>query len=49
MANITRFDPFNDIRRINPFLDVNDFFKGFAMHPLMREFEREPHNQNRCI
>lgn len=42
MANITRFDPFNDIRRINPFLDVNDFFKGFGMHPLMREFEREP-------
>lgn len=42
MANITRFDPFNDIRRLDPFLDVNDFFKGFGMRPLMREFEREP-------
>jgi HSP20 family protein len=33
MANITRFDPF---------LDMNDFFKGFGIRPLMREFEREP-------
>jgi len=43
MANITRFDPFNDIRRFDPFLDVNDFFKGFGMRPLKREFEREHH------
>ena len=42
MANITRFDPFNEIARFDPFLDMNDFFKGFGMRPLMREFEREP-------
>lgn len=42
MANITRFDPFNEITRFDPFLDMNDFFKGFGMRPLMREFEREP-------
>lgn len=33
MANITRFDPF---------MDMNDFFKGFSLRPLMREFEHEP-------
>lgn len=42
MANITRFDPFNEITRFDPFLDMNDFFKGFGARPLMREFEREP-------
>lgn len=42
MANITRFDPFNEITRFDPFMDMNDFFKGFGMRPLMREFEREP-------
>jgi len=40
MANITRFDPFNELTRLDPFLDMNDFFKGFGMRPLMREFER---------
>jgi len=42
MANITRFDPFNELTRFDPFLDMNDFFKGFGMRPSMREFEREP-------
>ena len=42
MANITRFDPFNEIARFDPFMDMNDLFKGFGMRPLMREFEREP-------
>lgn len=42
MANITRFDPFNEITRFDPFMDVNDFFKGFGMRPLMRDFEHEP-------
>jgi HSP20 family protein len=42
MANITRFDPFNELTRFDPFLDMNDVFKGFGMRPLMREFEREP-------
>lgn len=42
MANITRFDPFNELTRFDPFLDVNDFFKGLGMRPLLREFEHEP-------
>jgi HSP20 family protein len=42
MANITHFDPFNELTRFDPFLDMNDFIKGFGMRPLMREFEHEP-------
>jgi len=42
MTNITRFEPLNELVRFDPFLDVNDFFKGFGVRPLLREFEREP-------
>lgn len=42
MANITRFDPFNDLARFDPFMDVNDLFKGFALRPVLRELEAEP-------
>ncbi len=33
MANVTRFDPFNDL--------VDDFFKGFLVRPLAMEGARE--------
>lgn len=42
MANITRFDPFNEIARFEPFRDMNDLMKGFMMRPLMREMHMEP-------
>jgi HSP20 family protein len=42
MANITRFDPFNEITRFEPFMDMGDFFKGFPLRPFMRDFEYEP-------
>ena len=42
MANITRFDPFNELTRFDPFLDMNDFFKGMRLRPFMRELESEP-------
>lgn len=42
MANITRFDPYNELARFDPFMDINDFFNGFGMRPLMRDFEHEP-------
>lgn len=42
MANITRFEPLNELMRFDPFYDVNDFFRGFGMRPLQREIEREP-------
>ncbi|MFA6902527.1 MAG: Hsp20/alpha crystallin family protein [Gallionellaceae bacterium] len=41
MANITRFDPLN-LARFEPFLDVNDFFKGLGVRPFMRDFQPEP-------
>ena len=38
MSNITRFNPFNELK--DPFSD--DFFKGFAMRPVYRMLEGEP-------
>ena len=38
MSNLTRFNPFNELR--DPFSD--DFFKGFAMRPVYRMLEGEP-------
>lgn len=42
MANITRFDPFNELTRFEPFFDMNDFFRGFPLRTLARDFEMEP-------
>ena len=42
MANITRFNSFNDVARFEPFMDVDDFFKGFPLRSFRREFENEP-------
>ncbi|HEX5391720.1 MAG TPA: Hsp20/alpha crystallin family protein [Rhodocyclaceae bacterium] len=40
MANITRFDPFTELSRLNPFDD--DFFRGLALRPILRKLEGEP-------
>jgi HSP20 family protein len=42
MANITRFDPFGDLARMDPFPNMNDFFRGFALRPVFRDAEAEP-------
>ncbi|HXU93217.1 MAG TPA: Hsp20/alpha crystallin family protein [Gallionella sp.] len=42
MANLTRFDPFNEMARFEPFRDMNDWMKGFMMRPMMREMTMEP-------
>jgi len=42
MANITRFDPFNELAHLDPFRDVDDFFKGFMLRPVLRGVEAEP-------
>ena len=42
MANITRFDPFNELARFDPFRDMNDFFQGFMPRPVLRDFGAEP-------
>lgn len=42
MANITRFDPFGEIARLDPIADMNDWFKGFGFRPVLRGMEVEP-------
>jgi len=42
MANITRFDPFEELARFRPLGDVDDFFKGFRMRPLLGDIDIEP-------
>lgn len=36
MANITRFDPFNELARLDPFGDFDNMFKGFVMRPVFQ-------------
>lgn len=36
MSNLTRFDPLNEIARIDPFLNVDDMFSRFMMRPIFR-------------
>lgn len=40
MANLTRYDPFSELARFDPFGD--DFFKGFILRPVFRGLEAEP-------
>jgi len=43
MNNITRFDPFSELTRFDPLLDIDDVFNRFAMRPLWRTgMELEP-------
>ena len=36
MANITRFDPLNELARLDPFNDLDNLFKGFMVRPLFQ-------------
>ncbi len=42
MANLTRWDPFGEIARFDPFRDMNDYFKGFMLRPVFQGLEAEP-------
>ncbi len=42
MANLTRFDPFNELARFDPFRDVDDLFRGFMVRPVFRGMDGEP-------
>ncbi len=42
MANLTRWDPFNEMTRFDPFRDMNDYFKGFMLRPVFQGLETEP-------
>jgi len=41
MANITRFDPFEELARFQPLVNFDDFLKGFRVRP-WTEGEFEP-------
>lgn len=40
MSNITRFNPFDELARLDPFND--EFFKGFALRPVYGSAESAP-------
>ena len=43
MSNITRYDPFKELARFDPFLDMDDMFGRFMMRPVLRGgLEMEP-------
>lgn len=42
MANLTRWDPFNEMTRFDPFRDMNDYFKGFMLRPVFHGLDAEP-------
>lgn len=43
MANIIPHSPLlGDVTRFNPFLDVDEWFNGFAMRPFLREMDAKP-------
>jgi len=41
MANLTRYDPFGDLTRFEPFRNFDDIFKGFMVRPVLSEMEPE--------
>ena len=42
MANLTRYDPFREMARLDPFRNIDDFLKEFSMMPALRGIETEP-------
>jgi len=43
MANhLTRFDPFAEIARLEPFNGIEDFFRDFNLRPALRDWNVEP-------
>lgn len=42
MANIARFDPFNELTRLDPFGDFDNLFKGFVMRPVFQGMAASP-------
>ena len=42
MANLTRWDPFGEVARFDPFRDMNDYFKGFMLRPVFQGMDAEP-------
>jgi len=42
MANITRFNPFSKISRMDPLMNLDDWFPEFSLRPVLRNIEVEP-------
>jgi|SRR3954449_5186153 HSP20 family protein len=42
MANIARRSPYGDIARFDPFFNIDEWFKGFPMHPFAQQAEAAP-------
>jgi HSP20 family protein len=43
MSNITRYNPFTELARFDPFFDMDDVLNKFMMRPILREgLEIEP-------
>jgi HSP20 family protein len=42
MANITRFNPFEDMTRFQPLAAFDDFFKGFSVRPWLGDVDVDP-------
>src|SRR6266545_1565077 len=42
MANITRFDPFEELARFQPLANIDDFFKGFRPRTWLGNVDVEP-------
>ncbi|HTQ73304.1 MAG TPA: Hsp20/alpha crystallin family protein [Burkholderiales bacterium] len=42
MANITRFDPFEELARFQPLVNFDDLLKGFRVRPWVGEGDFEP-------
>lgn len=36
MSNIVRFDPFTELSRLDPFMDIDDVFNRYMMRPMLR-------------
>lgn len=42
MANITRFDPINELARLDPFGDFDNLFRGFMVRPVFQGMPAAP-------
>lgn len=42
-SNLTRYDPFRDLMRADPFRNVEDFMREFSLAPALRSLEAERH------
>ena len=40
-SNLTRFDPFNDVTRLDPFRRMEDLMREFSLSPMLRGVESE--------